>query len=166
MRYHWGRGLFCFNFFAKCIFTVSVLTEPIARLLSAPECQRGQLGLVEMHLAKKLKQNRPLPQWYRMKTGTKIRYGAMAGDEKGFAQTQIQTAPTSWHPPLPLLISSHGLREDLDRQDALGQEVEAEPTPASVVPHEDWHQDPLQQVPTTLAKGKDRPLSAFLSFPG
>jgi len=29
---------------------------------------------LKMKLAKKLKQNRPLPQWFRMKTGTKIRY--------------------------------------------------------------------------------------------
>eukprot|EP00448_Togula_jolla_P028134 CAMPEP_0170633974 /NCGR_PEP_ID=MMETSP0224-20130122/36316_1 /TAXON_ID=285029 /ORGANISM="Togula jolla, Strain CCCM 725" /LENGTH=32 /DNA_ID= /DNA_START= /DNA_END= /DNA_ORIENTATION= len=29
---------------------------------------------LKMLLAKKIKQNRPLPQWFRMKTGTKIRY--------------------------------------------------------------------------------------------
>ena len=29
---------------------------------------------LKMHLAKKIKQNRPLPQWFRMKTDTKIRY--------------------------------------------------------------------------------------------
>ena len=29
---------------------------------------------LKRHLAKKIKQNRPLPQWFRMKTGTKIRY--------------------------------------------------------------------------------------------
>ena len=30
----------------------------------------------KMHLAKKMRQNRPLPQWFRMKTDTKIRYNA------------------------------------------------------------------------------------------
>lgn len=29
---------------------------------------------LKMKLAKKIKQNRPLPQWFRLKTGTKIRY--------------------------------------------------------------------------------------------
>eukprot|EP00812_Abedinium_dasypus_P014134 NODE_7649_length_428_cov_93.477212.p3 GENE.NODE_7649_length_428_cov_93.477212~~NODE_7649_length_428_cov_93.477212.p3 ORF type:complete len:52 (-),score=21.41 NODE_7649_length_428_cov_93.477212:176-331(-) len=31
---------------------------------------------VKMTLAKKMRQNRPLPQWFRMKTGTKIRYNS------------------------------------------------------------------------------------------
>ena len=29
---------------------------------------------LKKHLAKKLNMNRPLPQWFRMKTGTTIRY--------------------------------------------------------------------------------------------
>nr|ABX44844.1 putative 60S ribosomal protein RPL39 [Flustra foliacea] len=31
---------------------------------------------IKLHLAKKMKQNRPIPQWTRMKTGNKIRYNA------------------------------------------------------------------------------------------
>jgi len=31
---------------------------------------------LKLFLAKKMKQNRPLPQWFRMKTGNKIRYNA------------------------------------------------------------------------------------------
>ncbi|KHN75539.1 60S ribosomal protein L39 [Toxocara canis] len=32
--------------------------------------------IIKRKLAKKAKQNRPLPQWARMKTGNKIRYNA------------------------------------------------------------------------------------------
>ncbi|VDK85166.1 unnamed protein product [Litomosoides sigmodontis] len=32
--------------------------------------------IIKRKLAKKAKQNRPLPQWARMKTGSKIRYNA------------------------------------------------------------------------------------------
>jgi large subunit ribosomal protein L39e len=31
---------------------------------------------IKQKLAKKLKQNRPIPQWIRMRTGNKIRYNA------------------------------------------------------------------------------------------
>ncbi|XP_006761517.1 PREDICTED: putative 60S ribosomal protein L39-like 5, partial [Myotis davidii] len=31
---------------------------------------------IKMFLAKKQKQNRPVPQWIRMKTGNKIRYNS------------------------------------------------------------------------------------------
>ncbi|KAJ9588109.1 hypothetical protein L9F63_018518, partial [Diploptera punctata] len=31
---------------------------------------------IKMKLAKKLKQNRPIPQWVRMRTGNTIRYNA------------------------------------------------------------------------------------------
>ncbi|XP_077967293.1 large ribosomal subunit protein eL39 [Styela clava] len=31
---------------------------------------------IKKHLAKKQNQNRPIPQWVRMKTGNKIRYNA------------------------------------------------------------------------------------------
>ncbi|XP_017302241.1 60S ribosomal protein L39 [Diaphorina citri] len=31
---------------------------------------------IKMKLAKKLKQNRPIPQWIRMRTGNTIRYNA------------------------------------------------------------------------------------------
>ncbi|EDO06430.1 putative 60S ribosomal protein L39-1 [Babesia bovis T2Bo] len=31
---------------------------------------------LKKHLAKKMRQNRPLPHWFRLKTDTKIRYNA------------------------------------------------------------------------------------------
>jgi large subunit ribosomal protein L39e len=31
---------------------------------------------IKQKLAKKLKQNRPIPQWFRMRTGNTIRYNA------------------------------------------------------------------------------------------
>ncbi|KAJ1917590.1 60S ribosomal protein L39 [Tieghemiomyces parasiticus] len=30
----------------------------------------------KIHLAKKLRQNRPMPQWFRLKTDSKIKYNA------------------------------------------------------------------------------------------
>ena len=43
--------------------------------------KRGNMGAhksfrIKMKLAKKQKQNRPVPQWVRMKTGNTIRYNA------------------------------------------------------------------------------------------
>ncbi|CCF76149.1 ribosomal L39 protein [Babesia microti strain RI] len=31
---------------------------------------------LKKHLAKKIKQNRPIPQWFRLKTGNRIRYNS------------------------------------------------------------------------------------------
>uniref|UniRef100_A0A914CYA0 Large ribosomal subunit protein eL39 n=1 Tax=Acrobeloides nanus TaxID=290746 RepID=A0A914CYA0_9BILA len=41
-----------------------------------PQWYRMKTGNKIRTLAKASKQNRPLPQWYRMKTGNKIRYNA------------------------------------------------------------------------------------------
>ncbi|XP_072756951.1 ribosomal protein L39 [Anoplolepis gracilipes] len=44
-------------------------------------CQRKTMSahktfIIKRKLAKKLKQNRPIPQWVRMRTGNTIRYNA------------------------------------------------------------------------------------------
>ena len=57
----------------------------------------------------------------------------------------------------------HGGREDFHHEDQAGKEDQAEPTLASVVSHEDWHKDSLQQVSSALAPWQDRSLKSHMS---
>uniref|UniRef100_A0A8C0DMN8 Large ribosomal subunit protein eL39 n=1 Tax=Balaenoptera musculus TaxID=9771 RepID=A0A8C0DMN8_BALMU len=41
-----------------------------------PLCSTEKTFRIKRFLAKKQKQNRPIPQWIRMKTGNKIRYNS------------------------------------------------------------------------------------------
>ncbi|VDM95194.1 unnamed protein product [Thelazia callipaeda] len=50
---------------------VGLCTMMIAHVMAA-----HKTFIIKRKLAKKAKQNRPLPQWARMKTGSKIRYNA------------------------------------------------------------------------------------------
>eukprot|EP00435_Cladocopium_sp_Y103_P013024 s4580_g3.t1 len=56
----------------------------------------------------------------------------------------------------------HGSSEDLHIEDEAGEENQAEQALAPVVPPEDWHQDPLQQIPTSLAPWQDRLLNRLM----
>ncbi|XP_048455292.1 60S ribosomal protein L39 isoform X1 [Rhincodon typus] len=51
--------------FSICIETKSLKDEPSHKTFR-----------IKRFLAKKMKQNRPIPQWIRMKTGNKIRYNS------------------------------------------------------------------------------------------
>ncbi|KAI5634320.1 ribosomal l39 protein domain-containing protein [Phthorimaea operculella] len=46
----------------------------VASVLDA--CSAHKTFIIKRKLAKKLKQNRPIPQWVRMRTGNTIRYNA------------------------------------------------------------------------------------------
>ena len=48
--------------------------SPESIVQSAGKMGANKTFTLKMKLAKKIKQNRPLPQWFRMKTDTKIRY--------------------------------------------------------------------------------------------
>ncbi|XP_029785677.1 60S ribosomal protein L39 [Suricata suricatta] len=64
------------------------MRPPALSLLFPPLCHRGECRClclamsshktfrIKRFLAKKQKQNRPIPQWIRMKTGNKIRYNS------------------------------------------------------------------------------------------
>merc|ERR1712194_896287 len=60
---------------------------------------------------------------------------------------------------LASLARRHGLCQDVQAQDEAGQEDEAEQASPAMVPHEDWHEDQVQQVPSSLASWQDRSLS-------
>eukprot|EP00435_Cladocopium_sp_Y103_P025069 s492_g6.t1 len=56
-------------------------------------------------------------------------------------------------------FNSHGSCEDVHPEDEAGEEDQAEQALAPVVSPEDWHEDPLQQIPTSLASWQDWLLS-------
>merc|ERR1711957_902996 len=56
--------------------------------------------------------------------------------------------------------SKDGFRQDLHDQEAPGEEAQSEQAASAVVQDEDGHQDPLQQVPPSLAPRQDRPVSS------
>ncbi|KAJ8919242.1 hypothetical protein NQ315_003825 [Exocentrus adspersus] len=58
--------------------TVSDVTEVLLERDRNTECPTSahKTFIIKRKLAKKLKQNRPIPQWVRMRTGNTIRYNA------------------------------------------------------------------------------------------
>ncbi|KAK6030516.1 ribosomal L39 protein [Ostertagia ostertagi] len=54
--------------------------ENIGKGTHSPPCFKGMAALkkffIKQKLAKKQKQNRPMPQWARMKTGNTMKYNA------------------------------------------------------------------------------------------
>ncbi|XP_070516871.1 ribosomal protein L39 [Cardiocondyla obscurior] len=69
-----SRKVFCehmWNVRASRSFTSRVVGEASVGAMSA-----HKTFIIKRKLAKKLKQNRPIPQWVRMRTGNTIRYNA------------------------------------------------------------------------------------------
>uniref|UniRef100_A0A7N5JVQ0 Large ribosomal subunit protein eL39 n=1 Tax=Ailuropoda melanoleuca TaxID=9646 RepID=A0A7N5JVQ0_AILME len=48
----------------------------LSKLIAFPSQSSHKTFRIKRFLAKKQKQNRPIPQWIRMKTGNKIRYNS------------------------------------------------------------------------------------------
>ncbi|KAB1253069.1 60S ribosomal protein L39 [Camelus dromedarius] len=48
----------------------------VVKLIAFPSQSSHKTFRIKRFLAKKQKQNRPIPQWIRMKTGNKIRYNS------------------------------------------------------------------------------------------
>ncbi|XP_071069364.1 large ribosomal subunit protein eL39, partial [Dasypus novemcinctus] len=66
---------------SKCVFPVASLSFSLppplcVRLTSSFTMSSHKTFRIKRFLAKKQKQNRPIPQWIRMKTGNKIRYNS------------------------------------------------------------------------------------------